>query len=142
MFKFKFPANDNIRIAVRISEDLAKYLGFGSNERITNQIQPTAIEFKNTITQSQIKAESLVYDTGMVIVTFDYMSSNTTSGTLDEYMGSLHPESPGVLKLNYLNTPAVQLPHYTSRLCFTIVKLDQMKIKNLIGQLELLLREH
>ena len=123
-FHFKYPSNNYIKVNIRVSEKMAQRLGFNT-ERITDQSVSSVIVADDDITNNEKKARALIYSTGQVIVTFDNLRSNTTSGTLDEYMGLLEEQFSGVLKKERSKlSPAVQLPKYSSRLYFTLLYFD------------------
>ena len=123
-FQFRYPSNNFVRVSIRMSLDIAKRLGF-NEERITERSPVATITPENDIMYNERRSKALVYATGMVFISFDNMRSNTTSGILDQYMGSLRPKDPGVLQKEKLdNSPAVNLPNYTSRLHFTLSHFD------------------
>jgi hypothetical protein len=51
------------------------------------------------IVDAKKKALSVVYDTGPILCTLDQMSSNTTSGALDQTMAALYPHESGILAM-------------------------------------------
>ena len=120
LFLFKFPNNNLLRVGIRLPLATAKQMGFG-DERITERSSSQKVLSENDITNYESKAKAIVYDAGMLIVTFDNMRSNTTTGTLDQYMGSLYPEEPGVFtKHESRVSPSVLLPRHSSDLYFNL----------------------
>ena len=127
LFSFKFPNNNLLRVGIRVPLTSAKQMGF-SEERITERSSRQKVIPENDISNYESKAKAIVYDAGMLIVTFDNMRSNTTTGTLDQYMGSLYSEDPGVFrKQESKASPSVVLPRHSSDLYFNLFTIKNQK---------------
>lgn len=99
LFQFGFPVNDNLRATLYVSEPLALRLGYGMVRSIESHNQPKPKLEVRDIKESTKMALALAYDTGLVIVSVKDSSSNTTSNIDNQFMASLEPEHPGVLKM-------------------------------------------
>lgn len=103
-FKFGFPNNENVRATLYVTEALALRLGYGMTRSIEATSIPQAkLEIKD-VQESSKMALALVYDTGLTIVSIKDSSSNTTSNIDNQFMASMEPESPGILRMNPCDT--------------------------------------
>ena len=98
-FLFHFPRSDAIGVVIQCSPDFAHRLGFGSETIIVKGMQALPQEERASITDAQKKAQTVVYDTGPLLCTLDQVSSNTTSGALDQVMAALYPQDSGTLSM-------------------------------------------
>ena len=98
-FYFKFPESDVVNIIFKCEPKFAHRLGFGQETIITKGMKAKPREKKETITDAKKKALTVVYDTGPILCTLDQMSSNTTSGALDQTMAALYPHESGILAM-------------------------------------------
>ena len=101
MFKFIFPANDNIDLTLGVSPELASLLGYDPvtveiNSKSQSNPRPDTIDVKEAGELSR----TLAFDTGLVIVEIDNISSNTTFGLDNQYMASLYPNQSGILTMS------------------------------------------
>ena len=101
MFKFIFPANDNIDLTLGVSPELASLLGYDPvtveiNSKSKSNPRPDTIDVKEAGELSR----TLAFDTGLVIVEIDNISSNTTFGLDNQYMASLYPNQSGILTMS------------------------------------------
>ena len=132
-FSFKYPSNDYLKITLKVTSDTAKSLGFGDVERISERSVSKPIVSDFDVSGNEDKARSLVYDTGMVILTLDHMSSISSSGLQDKFMGSLYPTLPGALVFNPIKAPEVSLPYHTSRLHFSLFRFTEKSEPSPLG---------
>jgi hypothetical protein len=98
-FFFKFPDSEAVGVLIRCETDFAHRLGFGHVTTITKGMQAMPQEDQINIVDAKKKALSVVYDTGPILCTLDQMSSNTTSGALDQTMAALYPHESGILAM-------------------------------------------
>lgn len=98
-FYFHLPTSDNLTVTILCSPDFALRLGYGQESFIVKGMQARPQKDHITITDAQIKAMAVVYNTGPIICTLDNISSNTTSGADDQFMAALYPMMPGVLMM-------------------------------------------
>jgi hypothetical protein len=98
-FYFKFPQSDAINISIQCEPRFAHRLGFGHETTIVKGMNAVPKQVKETITDAKKKALTVVYDTGPILCTLDQMSSNTTSGALDQTMAALYPHESGILAM-------------------------------------------
>lgn len=96
-FYFNFPESDNASIKIACVPDFALRLGYGQETFIVKGMQATSQKRENTIIDAHYKALAMVYDTGLVICTLDNTSSNTTSGSDNEFMTALYPQMSGLV---------------------------------------------
>ena len=97
IFKFTFPDNVNIKnFIIVIPPELAQRLGFGlvSNISIRNATGEK-VEDKTDVKDAREKAMALGYDTGIVVISDNNTSSNTTSGIFEQSMANLYPTVDG-----------------------------------------------
>ena len=98
-FVFNFPDSDRVMIKIKCEPDFAHRLGFGHIATITKGMQAVSQDDPSNIFDAKKKALTVVYDTGPILCTLDQMSSNTTSGALDQYMAALYPHESGILSM-------------------------------------------
>jgi len=96
-FYFHLPSSDNLTVTIMCSPEFALRLGYNQESFIVKGMQARPQQDKITVTDAQIKAMAVVYDTGPIICTLDNISSNTTSGADDQFMAALYPMMPGEL---------------------------------------------
>ena len=116
-YRFIFPQNENFTYLTFVMEtDLSERLGFGL---ITDIMRRNAVG--NPITNSsdlkdaRDKSTALGYDTGMIVVSDDNSSSNTTSGISEKVMGILYPNTDGIFLLQLSDMcqdpPTMRIPN-------------------------------
>lgn len=96
-FYFNFPDSDNASIKIACVPDFALRLGYGQETFIVKGMQASTQKKENTIMDAHYKALAVAYDTGLVICTLDNTSSNTTSGSDNEFMTALYPQMSGLV---------------------------------------------
>jgi hypothetical protein len=103
-FKFHFPSSEVISLSVVFDKpDLPVRMGYHYNNVVTktSTSQPmadaTKIAGPTNKADAQQKCLSMCHDTGIVLCTLDQANSNSMSGALDYYMGSLYPTSDGIM---------------------------------------------
>lgn len=112
-FKFGFPNNSDLRATLYVSQALALRMGYGMVRSIESQSEPQSILEIRDIKESSKMALALVLDTGLVIVSVKDLSSNTTSNIENQFMASLEPKHPGILKMKACETNVgVFVPYY------------------------------
>ena len=118
-FQFGFPNNVNARATMHMTPSLAMRMGYGLNRQITSSSVPQPVPEMRDIKESERMSLALVYDTGLVVVSLSKSSSNTTSNIDNQFMASLEPEPPGVLKMAYNceSTSLVQVPFHKTGSC-------------------------
>ena len=124
-FKFSFPENPGLKIVIRLSAPLVYRLGYGYGERIRKENAATSMATDVNEELSQ-KSQTLVFDTGMTIITMDNTGNNCTFGFQDEVMSVLYPKKPGILESHPNVTPSV-VPFCTgtNELSFTIWRFSE-----------------
>lgn len=115
MYEFVFPDNRNIDVTLHVSKELSNRLGCGPGvTKITRETIFQPVVAYGTITDAELLAKTLVYDTGMVLVTLDSQSSITTMGTSEYFMACLWPTSDGRIVMTPQgkdgDNPAIYLP--------------------------------
>ena len=98
-FVFNFPESDKVAVSIKCEPDFANRLGFGYVATITKGMQSLPQDDPGNIFDAKKKALTVVYDTGPILCTLDQMSSNTTSGALDQNMAALYPHESGILSM-------------------------------------------
>ena len=98
-FVFNFPESDRVTLNIQCEPDFAHRLGFGHVATISKGMQALPQDDPGNIVDAKKKALTVVYDTGPILCTLDQMSSNTTSGALDQYMAALYPHESGILSM-------------------------------------------
>jgi hypothetical protein len=98
-YMFHFPVSDNVTVIISCQPELAMRLGFGAVTNIVRGMQAEPQMDRYSIYDAQKKALALVYDTGPLLCTLDQVSSNQTSGALDQFMAALYPHQSGILKM-------------------------------------------
>jgi hypothetical protein len=112
-FSFIFPDNPNMKVTLHLPKELANRLGFGSGvTRITRESIAESVGDYTAVTDAELLSKTLVYDTGMVIVTLDNLSSMSTLGMSEFYMACLRPTSDGTIELRRTTDlpPSIYLP--------------------------------
>ena len=124
-FKFLFPENPGLKIVVRLQAPLVYRLGFGHGERIRkdNVALPMETDANENLSD---KAETLVFDTGMTVVTMDQTGNKCTYGVQDEIVSVLTPKIPGILESTPNVTPiVVPTCTETNKLSFSIWRFSE-----------------
>lgn len=99
-YLFSFPNDDRgISIKIHVPVELAVAFGF-SNVNVIDRNTMNKGFLSSTTDQDKSfkKATALAFDTGVLLVTVDSISSNTTSGTSDQVIASLFPRDVGILE--------------------------------------------
>jgi hypothetical protein len=104
-FHFKFPNNTNVRATLNVSAALGQRTGYGLVRQIDSRSTPEARPDQKDITDNEKMSRALAFDTGVVIVSLDHRSSNTTAGINSQFMAFLHPTASGTLDSNYCSVP-------------------------------------
>jgi hypothetical protein len=99
IFFFKFPQSDVVNIVFKCEPKFAHRLGFGHETTISKGMKAVSKGARETIIDAKKKALTVVYDTGPILCTLDQMSSNTTSGAMDQTMAALYPHHSGILAM-------------------------------------------
>lgn len=97
IFKFTFPENVNITsLKIMIPTELAQRLGYGLVSAISRRnAQGQPVLDKPDVKDAHEKAMALSYDTGIVVISDNNTSSNTTSGIFEHSMANLYPTVDG-----------------------------------------------
>ena len=112
-FVFNFPNNDAVRARLYVTPALAFRLGYGLVRHIDATSRPETKPEVTDIKELTKMALALVFDTGLVVVSLNNSSSNTTSNIDNLFMADLDPQPPGVLKMIGCDpTSLVQVPSY------------------------------
>jgi hypothetical protein len=117
-FVFTFPINDNLVVTVGVSAELASMLGYDPvTIEITKNSEPRAHPDTIDVKEAGELSRTLAFDTGIVIVEIDNISSNTTFGLENKFMASLYPNESGILTMSPLassspNRPTVSIPTF------------------------------
>ena len=124
-FKFAFPENPGLKIAIRISAPLAHRLGFAEKERIRKEDDPIPMA-PDANKELGPKSQTLVFDTGMTIITMDNTANNYTLGFKDEIMSVLYPKNPGILE-SHPNVRPSYFPYHSGaqKLEFSIWRFSE-----------------
>ena len=112
-FQFSFPDNANLEVGLTITKDLAHRLGFGTGVTSITRTSKADAQRDAALTENaESLAKTLVYDTGMVLVTHDSLGSMLTMGMSEFFMGCLWPATDGTLALKTTvdTSPAIYLP--------------------------------
>ena len=111
-YEFSFPSNNNLEVTLHVSKELANRLGFGPGvTKITKHLKTQAVGEYGSVEDAEGLAKTLVYDTGMVLVTFDSQRSISTMGTSEYFMACLWPTGDGTIVMRPTSTsPAIYLP--------------------------------
>ena len=99
-FKFAFPDNDTFEMTIHVSVELAAMTGYGFVTDITRHSKSNPRPDNIDIKDASEKSRTLAFDTGLVIVEVDNVSSNTTSGLENKFMAALYPNESGILTLS------------------------------------------
>jgi hypothetical protein len=124
-FKFAFPENPGLKIVIKLQVPLVYRLGYGLRERIRkeDEASPMATDVNQELDK---KARTLVFDTGMTIITMDNTGNNYTLGFNDEMMSVLYPKDPGVLESHPNVRPDIYPPNTgTNELTFSIWRFSE-----------------
>ena len=112
-FEFVFPENDNLNVTLHMPKALCNRMGFGPGvTKITKASVSRALSDYGAVQDAELLAKTLVYDTGMVLVTFDSLGSMSTIGTTEYFMACLLPRGDGTLSMSppTLSSPTIYLP--------------------------------
>ena len=97
IFKFQFPVAENVKVKVKIPQELSQRLGYGQRDFIEkeNVPEPAVVDDNTELEQ---KARTLVFDTGLTTITLDHRGNHYSYGVQDELMAVLYPRDPGILE--------------------------------------------
>ena len=102
-----------MEIGLTVSKELANRLGFGAGVTKITRTSKAEAQRNAAITENaESLAKTLVYDTGMVLVTHDSLGSMLTKGMSEFFMNCLWPATDGTLALKTTSDtlPAIYLP--------------------------------
>jgi len=98
IFTFSFPNNNSLNFAVNLPTELGKRLGFGLVDAIRrDKAKSDPVSDEPNVEHTEKMARALAFDTGMVIVSDNQVTSNLSSGITELYMASLYPTDTGSL---------------------------------------------
>lgn len=90
-------------IQIDIAPALASRLGFPYSNSISPSDRAQMLEDPTDVGLMEIKAKTLVLDTGVVMCTLAKEGNLGTLGLPDTYMASLYPTSPGILTTRHIS---------------------------------------
>jgi len=113
---FNFSLPPGIEIRVGLDTALAWRLGYGLVSSINESTSASdKVDDEINVKYALMKSRALCYDTGLVVISDNYMSANTTFGLSNQLVGTLAPSTAGTLELvPILNPPKISLPRTVS----------------------------
>ena len=113
---FNFPNNENFKLCLCVTVELAGLLGYGLTTTITKESKPNPRPDTIDVNKAGELSRTLAFDTGIVIVEVTNNSCNTTFGLDNKFMASLYPNESGILTLsqrqNNSSTLTMKIPAF------------------------------
>lgn len=126
-FKLFFPASVGIRVHLRTPTYIGHKLGYGHVDKINKTMQNTST-IKDDFSGEPVltKAQVLVYDAGMVVVSLDERGSQQTHQFSNTYMAILEAHESGVLTTKPgIEMPRVPVSQFNKDLKFALSRFNE-----------------
>lgn len=126
-YKFVYPSATGVAVKFRVPNYIGHRLGYGHVDLITpsmtNGSYPQEVATGDDVEKL---ARTLVYDTGMVVVSLGQRGSQQTQQFSTTYMATLEPEYSGVLTTKCTSDmPRVQVTYFNPSLEFVLSRFSE-----------------
>jgi len=128
-FEFVFPQNTRMSVFFVCDPRLAERLGYGSVNRITQNLVPSAVQDKTSTVDAEALSKAIVLDAGMAIVTLDSSGSIDTYGVDDYAMCSMWPNPLGIFEISDRFNRSVYLPNVGAGQSIVTLKFNISTVK-------------
>lgn len=125
-FKLVYPTAKGVVIHLRVPNYVGHKLGYGHVDLIKPSM--TTVPYPQDVSSDNVEkmARTLVYDTGMVVVSLGQRGSQQTQQFSTTYMATLEPEYSGVLTTKHaMDMPKIQVTYFNPSLEFVLSRFSE-----------------